>query len=399
MINKKNKQTVLVVDDTSENIDILSAVLRPEYKVKVALSGERALKIAAGELKPDMILLDIMMPEMDGYEVCERLKSSPITCNIPVIFITAKSQEEDEKKGLELGAEDYITKPINPAIVLARVRTHLALYDQNRALEHKVEARTRELQDAQKQLIQAEKMESIGRLAAGVAHEVKNPLAIIQMGADFLSQEMPANETIDEVINDIHDAVRRADIVIKGLLDFSRDKELELVAGNINEVIESSLHLVAHEMRQRNIEVRSELAEELPAINLDANKLQQVLINLFMNSAHAIEREGTLIVTSRLRTLDSSTDLAYDHENRFKLGEKVLWVEVEDTGTGITDEASVKIFDPFYTTKPVGEGTGLGLSVSQNIIKLHEGSIDLHNRKQGGAAVVMMFKLSGGGKQ
>ena len=93
MINKKNKQTVLVVDDTSENIDILSAVLRPEYKVKVALSGERALKIAAGELKPDMILLDIMMPEMDGYEVCERLKSSPITCNIPVIFITAKSQE------------------------------------------------------------------------------------------------------------------------------------------------------------------------------------------------------------------------------------------------------------------------------------------------------------------
>jgi len=241
-------------------------------------------------------------------------------------------------------------------------------------------------------------MESIGRLAAGVAHEVKNPLAIIQMGVDYLSQEISADATVDEVINDMHDAVRRADVVIKGLLDFSRDKELRLVAGNINEVIESSLHLVAHEMRQRNIEVSSNLADDIPAINLDANKMQQVLINLFMNSAHAIEREGELIVTSCLRTLDSNADLVYDHENRFKLGEKVLWMEVEDTGTGITDEASVKIFDPFYTTKPVGEGTGLGLSVSRNIINLHEGSIDIHNRKQGGAAVVMMFKLSDGGK-
>ena len=399
MIDKKDKQTILVVDDASENIDVLSAVLRPEYKVKVALSGERALKIAIGDSRPDMILLDIMMPEMDGYEVCQLLKSNPTTQNIPIIFITAKSQEEDERKGLELGAEDYITKPISPAIVLARVRTHLALYDQNRALEHKVEARTRELKDAQKQLIQAEKMESIGRLAAGVAHEVKNPLAIIQMGADFLSQVIPADETINEVIKDINDAVRRADNVIKGLLDFSRDKELQLVGGNINEVIEGSLHLVAHEMRQRNIEVRTELAEELPAINLDANKIQQVLINLFMNSAHAIERKGQLSVTSCLKVLDSSADLAYDHENLFKLGEKVLWVEVEDTGVGIADEAGVKIFEPFYTTKPVGEGTGLGLSVSQNIIKLHKGSIDIHNRKQGGAAVVMMFKLSGGVKQ
>jgi signal transduction histidine kinase len=197
----------------------------------------------------------------------------------------------------------------------------------------------------------------------------------------------------------MHDAVRRADVVVKGLLDFSRDKELRLVAGNINEVIASSLHLVAHEMRQRNIEVSSNLADDIPAINLDANKMQQVFINLFMNSAHAIEREGELIVTSCLRTLESNSDLVYDHENRFKLGEKVLWLEVEDTGTGIIDEARVKIFDPFYTTKPVGEGTGLGLSVSRNIINLHEGSIDLHNRKQGGASVVMMLKLSGGGKQ
>ena len=266
----------------------------------------------------------------------------------------------------------------------------------NRMLNSRVRQRTLELKNAQSQLIQAEKLESIGRLAAGVAHEVKNPLAIIQMGADYLSQEMPEDETTVAVITDIDDAVRRADTVIKGLLDFSRDKELLLKPGNINEIVERSLHLVGHEMRQRNIAVKSDLAGDLPDIDLDANKLQQVLINLFMNSAHAMERQGELIVCSSLKTLASNTDLACDHENRFKTGERVLWLEVADNGPGIREQDRARIFDPFYTTKPVGEGTGLGLSVSRNIINLHRGSIDIRNRPEGGAAVVMMFKLNTG---
>lgn len=153
MGNKKDKQTILVVDDTPENIDVLSGVLRPEYKIKAALNGEYALKIATGAPKPDMILLDIMMPGMDGYEVCSQLKANPATARIPVIFVTAKNQEEDEKKGLALGAVDYITKPISPPIVLARVHTHLALYDQNRVLEQKVRERTEELQQTRLEII------------------------------------------------------------------------------------------------------------------------------------------------------------------------------------------------------------------------------------------------------
>ena len=148
-----DKKTILVVDDTPENIDVLSGVLRSEFKVKFALNGERALKIVVGDPKPVMILLDIMMPGMDGYEVCRRLKANPATAKIPVIFITAKNQEEDEKKGLELGAVDYITKPINPSIVLARVHTQLALYDQNLTLEKKVRERTKELQDTRLEII------------------------------------------------------------------------------------------------------------------------------------------------------------------------------------------------------------------------------------------------------
>jgi putative two-component system response regulator len=151
--DKENRPIILVVDDVPENIDLLSAVLRPFYKVKAALNGERALKIASSDPMPDLILLDVMMPELDGHEVCRRLKSNAQTSNIPVIFVTAKNQEEDEKAGLELGALDYMSKPISPAIVLARVHTQLALYDQSRHLESLVEERTEQLHQTRLEII------------------------------------------------------------------------------------------------------------------------------------------------------------------------------------------------------------------------------------------------------
>lgn len=147
------RQTILIVDDTPENIDLLTSVLDPIYRIKVATNGERALRIASGDTKPDLILLDIMMPGISGYDVCRRLKLNSATHGIPVIFVTAMTEMEDEKLGLELGAVDYITKPISPAIVLARVRTHLALYDQSRELERLVRLRTAELETTRRQII------------------------------------------------------------------------------------------------------------------------------------------------------------------------------------------------------------------------------------------------------
>jgi len=147
------KITILVVDDTPENIEVLDSVLGTQYGLKVALNGERALELAETTPHPDMILLDIMMPDMDGYEVIRRLQSNPATVNIPVIFITGKSDVADEEKGLKLGAIDYITKPISPPIVRARVKTHLALYNQNRELERKVEERTQQLKEAKLEVI------------------------------------------------------------------------------------------------------------------------------------------------------------------------------------------------------------------------------------------------------
>ena len=153
MPNSETLETILVVDDAPENIDVLSGILRPHYKIKAATNGDKALALAMGEKQPDLILLDIMMPGMSGIEVCKALKANLPTRNIPVIFVTAMGEIEDEARGFEVGCVDYITKPVRPAIVTARVRTHLALRDQNRVLERLVRQRTEELRDTQKAIV------------------------------------------------------------------------------------------------------------------------------------------------------------------------------------------------------------------------------------------------------
>ncbi|MBM7036623.1 HD-GYP domain-containing protein [Vibrio ulleungensis] len=148
-----DKLTVLIVDDTPENIEVLAGALKDKYRIKAANSGKLALKIAQMLPAPDLILLDIMMPEMDGYEVCEALKSQPNTSHIPVIFVTAKISAEDEIRGLQLGAVDYITKPITPLVAMQRVATHLALANQNRELEVQVKLQTDEINQGKLEMI------------------------------------------------------------------------------------------------------------------------------------------------------------------------------------------------------------------------------------------------------
>ena len=161
-MEKIDRSVILVVDDTPENLQLMSALLRDHYKVQVASSGEKALKLMAGGVLPDLVLLDILMPGMDGYEVCRRMRDDPRMRQVPVIFVTAKSDSEDEEQGLDLGAVDYITKPISPAITLARIRTHLSLkraadllQDRNQTLEDEVRRRTRELSSIQDVTIMA----------------------------------------------------------------------------------------------------------------------------------------------------------------------------------------------------------------------------------------------------
>jgi len=184
-----DKATILIVDDIPDNIDVLRGILQSDYKIKAAVNGKQALIIANSPNKPDMILLDVMMPEMNGHEVCEQLKKNPVTACIPIMFVTAKDQVEDEEKGFELGAVDYISKPVSPPIVIARVKSQLALNNQKRELEVQVQKRTAELEDT--------RLEIIRRL--GLAAEYKDNetgLHVIRMSwySKFLAEALGANQ-------------------------------------------------------------------------------------------------------------------------------------------------------------------------------------------------------------
>jgi len=252
-----------------------------------------------------------------------------------------------------------------------------------------------DLRQAQMQLIQQAKLETVGRLAAGVAHEVKNPLAIIQLGVDFLAGELKDNRVWHETVIDMEDAVQRADRVIKGMLDFSRSEQLELQETDLHSVIDDSLLLVRHELNNKDISVELGQKVSLPLLMLDRNKLKQVFINLFMNAVHAMPEGGTLTIAASLHVV-TPADLATccSSQARPAAGNRAVLLKIADTGTGIQEEAVTRLFDPFFTTKPVGVGTGLGLSVTRKILELHQAVISLGNRKdRQGAEAVLLFTL------
>jgi putative two-component system response regulator len=198
------KKTVLVVDDTPDNLSLMSGLLKDDYKVKVANNGEKALKIAATDPQPDLILLDIMMPGMDGYEVIQFLKKNPATVSIPVIFLTAKAEVEDEKKGLELGAVDYVTKPVSPPIVMARVKNHLALKahadflrDKSDFLEIEVGKRTKEVMAIQDVTILA-----MASLAETRDSDTGNHIRRTQFYVKALAEKLKTNERFGAMLTD-----------------------------------------------------------------------------------------------------------------------------------------------------------------------------------------------------
>ena len=241
-----------------------------------------------------------------------------------------------------------------------------------------------ELKTTQLQLIQAEKLHSVGQLAAGVAHEVKNPLAILQVGIEYLLDRPPGHEEVTpSVLAEMSGAVARANSVISDLLEFSSPAELTMKSHSINALIEKSLHFVRHDLVRAGVRIVTQLADDLPMCAVVADKIEQVFVNLFTNACHAMPDGGTLTVRA----------------SRLPQAEGAVAVEIEDTGSGIPEDKLPRIFDPFFTTKRPGKGTGLGLAVVKKIIDLHDGTITIVNNFGCGVQVRILFKTEKGETQ
>ncbi len=251
-----------------------------------------------------------------------------------------------------------------------------------------------ELKAAQLRLIQAEKLESIGTLAAGVAHEVKNPLQTILMGVQYLNRRLNGDEPeMKMVLSEIIDAIRRADSIVRELVQFAGARTLQIEPEDLNAVIEQSLALAKYELTKGHVTVNKDLSSELPHLPMERNKIQQAFLNLFLNAVQAMPDGGTMTVrTYRGPRTTSSADGAPVSVNPPPEPAAVV-AEVEDTGKGIPDQILNRVFDPFFTTKPMGTGTGLGLPVTRKIIELHGGSIEVSNRPGGGACFLVKLNL------
>jgi two-component system NtrC family sensor kinase len=411
------KQRILIVDDTSTNIRILNDLLKGEYSISFAVSGADALEVVNSKNRPDMILLDIMMPEMDGYEVCRRLKADDNTKNIPVLFITAKDDMEDQIKGLGLGAVDYITKPINPLIVMSRVQNHMSLYLYKEHLEELVAERTKTVEEMHGRMIIQDKMAAVGQLAAGVAHEINNPINFVttnftvlkdyvtdmiemidsyrlyiktQCSTGTLNNCLFDQETevhLDYIINDIPDLFEesqrgfdRIERIIRSMREFSYiDRTGEFVSYNLNTGIEDTL-IIARNTYSYASEICRDFGS-IPEILCQPELLKQVFLNLIVNSAHAI--------TSQKRDQKGLITIKSRHENN------QLVCEFIDDGPGIPKKIQSRIFEPFFTTKQPGEGTGLGLSICYDIIvEKHKGEFSVNCPASGGTVFIIKLPIN-----
>ncbi|MDX2096468.1 MAG: response regulator [Leptolyngbyaceae cyanobacterium bins.59] len=412
----KDTQLILVVDDTPANLDVIAEALDDAgFEVAIATDGERAIR-QAGLSHPDLILLDVMMPGIDGFETCRRLKASATTCDIPIIFMTALSDTLDKVKGFELGAVDYVTKPFQEAELLARVTTQLKLRHLHHTLEQQVEKRTSELQKAlvqvkqsQMQLVQSEKMAVLGQLVAGVAHEINNPVNFIHGNLthvqsyveDLLSfvrlcEQHKANlppelqyaatdldlefiqSDLPKTLKSMKVGTHRICEIVRSLRNFSRLDEAEWKAVDIHEGIDSTLLILQHRLKSKPDHPEIQIVQEygqLPLVECYAGSLNQVFMNILANAIDALEEVSTHHTSAENQA----------HPGRITIQTTMIdsqWVQITiaDNGTGIPKETEQRIFDPFFTTKPVGKGTGMGLSISYQIVtEKHQGKLICHS--------------------
>ena len=402
---------VLLVDDDPSSLKLLSEALADQpISLAVAVDGEMALRQTRREI-PDLILLDAVMPGLDGFEVCRRLRAEPATREIPIIFMTSLADAASRVRGLDLGAVDYVTKPFVRAELAARVRTQIAMRAAGRALaeaneeltraraslEVDVARRTEELRaanrrleleielsraaelkvrKAQEEIAHLNRVSAMSELAASIAHELNQPLGAILSNAQaaqrLLARTPPDLAEVRDALAAIVDDDRRAGKVIQRMRAMLRKDEPVVAAQDINELVREVARLLASAALLRGATLRIELAPDLPRAGGDWIQLQQVLLNLIVNALDAVAHrppDARLVVVQTRAPALGRVELA-----------------VTDSGEGFADANIARIFEPFFTTK--AQGLGIGLAISRAIVEAHGGRLWAEDSAPGEGATV-----------
>jgi signal transduction histidine kinase len=372
---------ILIVDDERATVRLLEQLLERAgcTNLKTTLDPREALACSAA-FQPDLILLDLPMPHVSGLEILARLKrQTAVEPYLPVLILTADAAVETKRRALAAGASDVVTKPFDPTELLLRVRNllemrflHQELRRQNEGLEAQVHERTR-------QLVQTEKLATMGNLLAGVAHELNSPLSVI-LGRVALFEAATHDDRARECAQGIGEAAERCVRIVRSFLTMARRQPPERGHVALSQVLQDALELLAYELRVADVEVCLDLAADLPTVWADGHRLQQAAVNLIAN-AHQAMRDAPLP-----RRLDVVA--------RWDGGSRRVHIEIADTGPGIAPEIQARVFEPFFSTKPEGEGTGLGLALTRGIIEEHGGVIRLESRP--GAGTRFLIELPAG---
>jgi signal transduction histidine kinase len=390
---------VLIADDTPEMRGLIAEILADHYRITTVSDGAEAWEAARRD-PPDLIISDVMMPHVDGYELCRRVKQDPATAAIPFVMLTAKADLTMKIEGLNRGADDYLVKPFSPEELRARVRSLLRLRRLHGELEKRndeLQTTLTELKTAQSQLVQSEKMSSLGQLVAGLAHEINNSINAVYNGiqplhararklADSVEAALKASEGAipisdrEEIVAGFNKISKLADVIengatrtariVRDLKTFSHPGSEKFDLFDLNQSLDMCLNLLSNHIRHR-ITVNTDYGE-LGMVRGPSGQLNQVFMNILGNAQQAIDGRGEITIRTR------------------RDGGRVT-VSIRDTGCGMTEEVRRRIFDPFFTTKAPGVGTGLGLSLSFGIISQLGGTIECHSAIGVGSEFIVSF--------
>ncbi len=395
MSNKEGKKfdesiRVLIVEDNKVDRKVLEYML---YEYASFLKSTASFQEAMEELtknKFDVIILDLNLPDISGAETLIKLNESyPDTA---IVVNTGVYDEENGLDALAKGAQDFLIKGKYSAYTLNKSIRYAM---ERKRLELRLKTAYIELNKAQERLIYAEKMKVVGGIASGIAHEVKNPLSTIECGIVYLSENLNIEDAnCKKVLDEIKYAIKKANSIISDLLDFSAIKKLNKQKNDLNTVIKRTLSLLNHHIEKNKIRLNTNLDPTIPLVIIDSNRIEQVLINLILNAIKAMPDGGDLSVKTISKELQNTPeDTLLIEGTDYKPGDIVVIVTIEDTGCGIAKEDMDKLFQPFFTSSQNGDGIGLGLYVSRNIMELHHGIIRIENKEEGGVRAILVFKI------